>query len=581
MPNFCTFLLIFLVIFNYAICFQCRVTINTPANVLVMNFEPVEYDYTVECDKMAPLVHYSHYQDAPRRPQTYPYVRAQRMRSAGASNPKIVAHSGKERPQVYYRYQQRVQQTPHSAKYLSQQTMERAKRIQSAGARLETSSRAVSAKTEAATDGEPVQQRPIYSAASSQKHHISASSMKSASMSAKGESHSKAAKSYGLSGTQSVAPGGYHVGRAGDGGDSSDSDSEDYDRQRRISWAFQQSLVDPGHDLDLAQMKSLLRSQIRAKGDVVPPDFICMTINKIQASMRRAEFSRDMEMNRREEELISSKRFGRPSSSPSRLDPRTKVALEELGLERILLQQQQQQQQQEQEPVDTENRSEATKSTRGKPPETTTMITQFAARPVDTQPYRSMHSNKTKSSIPQARLLRPHTVTVRTRAADSATSCPTHLHRAVLCQPTSASRKQRLSTSATESSTVPMKMLPADFAQRLEQFRERTTQRLQQANQVQRDDEGKPIGRVTKFNDPMRKHVEFRLLTHEQVGEQMAHIMDTYTRDREKKRKMQERQQRAAWLARVRGVSSARENTRRPRPVAPEIGEYGDYQAVS
>ena len=71
----------------------------------MLNFEPVDYDYSLEDDKMPPRVQYSKYADAPIRQQTYPYVRAQRIERTGTTNPKIVHHDKEESPQVNTGYE--------------------------------------------------------------------------------------------------------------------------------------------------------------------------------------------------------------------------------------------------------------------------------------------------------------------------------------------------------------------------------------------------------------------------------------------------------------------------------------------
>ena len=584
-----------------------RLTLNTPNNILVLNFEPVDYDYTLETDKMAALVLYSNYSESPVRDQPYAYVRAQRMKSAGAANTKIVAHNGREQPEDYYGNQRQPGQTPHSAKGLSRTSMERAKRIQSARARLECAGTATSVSRSQAVP--ETRKRAVQSAASLRAAR--APSMKSVSLSGKppiaaaavavASSHAGKSRT-GMSGSQSMASArGIRID-VPEEPDSSDSEGEDYERQRRVSWAFQHPFPPRTRELDLSEMKSLLRSQIRAKGDAVPPDFIYMTINNIQATMQRSEASRNMEMNRREEELIRNKKLGRPSSSPCRLDPRTKVPIEDSGWDQFL--REQGLADNADTKLDGESRisSATNKSCKARagtvgqgsaPPVTTTVVTQFASVPIDARPHLSIHSNKTKSSIPKATLLRRHTATVRTSTKEqqgAIRACPasarvdgaptTTPHTVISYMQPSRQQGHRHSSSAIETNHVPMKILPADLEIRLERMRHRTAERLQQANQVQRDDEGKPIGRVTEVNDPMRNHVNFRLLTHEQVGQQMSDMLQTYTKDAQRKRKKQERQHHAVWLAKVKGLTD-RDFSRKPRPVAPELREYSEMQSVS
>ena len=141
--------------------FFYRVTINTPNNLLVLNFESVEYDYTLEDDKMPPMVQYSKYSDAPIRHQPYAYVRAQRMKRADATNRKILHPDGVKKPDgdtgtadsVTVRILvQKPSQISHSAKSLSERSMQEAKRLHSASVNSERARSSLSKKSE--THGE-------------------------------------------------------------------------------------------------------------------------------------------------------------------------------------------------------------------------------------------------------------------------------------------------------------------------------------------------------------------------------------------------------------------------------------------
>jgi hypothetical protein len=70
--------------------FIYRITLNTDKNLLVLSFDPPNWDYTLESDKVPSLVPYSSYADAPIRPREYSYIRACRMKKAGATNTKIL-----------------------------------------------------------------------------------------------------------------------------------------------------------------------------------------------------------------------------------------------------------------------------------------------------------------------------------------------------------------------------------------------------------------------------------------------------------------------------------------------------------
>jgi len=77
---------------------------------------------------------------------------------------------------------------------------------------------------------------------------------------------------------------------------------------------------------------------------------------------------------------------------------------------------------------------------------------------------------------------------------------------------------------------------------------------------------------VSKYNDPMRSHVTFTLRTHQQVEQELVAIATRRDLDERKNARRFEKQQRAAWLAKVKGCDVC-QFTKASRSYVPEIGE--------
>ncbi len=583
----------------------CRVTINTPNNILVLSFESVTYDYTLEDDKMPPMVQYSKYSDAPVRHQPYAYIRAQRMKRAGATNTKIINHGQREETLVDFMdgeesvksqrtLVQKPEQTLHSAKSLSRKSMAEAYRIQSAGIRSEKARSNLTRKGEevvskAAASHTEAQTAKSHGDSNSVSRTMTAKSTsgKSVSYSAsrpppsRGGSKSRVATSFKTGTPSVVSVGGFQIGGGRADTDSEVSDEDMGSRQRRVSWAFENPLLEAkAKELTLPETKALLRSQIRAQGEVVPPDFIYLAVNAIQANMKPDAASKNLEVNRREEELQMPKKFGRPSSSPSRIDPRTRVPVEDLGLDHIRIE----------HGVAPDLRSEAGSRMSGRTsfsaksrqtgagtiPEaqtTSAYVTDFEVRPVSSKTHRSLHPRRVPSSIPRGRVLRPHTATAPRKAntikeALDAENRPQSAGE-VLQRPGTAftmatgmttafgsTREKKhhgYSTSATPPSQVPMLMYSHDMMERLQKLRERRKERTMHYEHATTDPTN---GRVSEFNDPMRSHVDFKLKTHEQVEQEMIDIAKSYADRKRREEIQQDRKQRQAWLEKVRSLSS-------------------------
>ena len=563
-------------------------TINTPNNLLVLNFESVEYDYTLEDDKMPPIVQYSKYSDAPIRHQPYAYVRAQRMKRAGATNPKILRPDGMKKPNgetgtadsVTVRILvQKPNQINHSAKSLSEKSMQGAKRIHNASLESERARSSLSKKSETHVDNKTT------GACAQQDTDGVAQPSTASSTKLVGTSTSKPPNKFGTKSKVStsfkttmslVSTGVLHPKKSLSESDTSKTDAGS--RHRRVSWAFEKPpLQSKPKELSLNETKALLRSQMRAKGEVVPPDFIYLAVNAIQANMKPTEANKNLEINKRQLEITKNKQIGRPTSSPSRIDPRTKIPVEDLvdwehfrteyGIAADAR-------------SETGSKVSARTSYSGKSkdrertpttpaPTTQAYFTDFTVTPVITKTVPS----KISSTIPRGRVIRPHTAVSKTGSTiKEVLEDRPHSAGTILQRPDTAvtsisgvaggapvfgvpheTKKNQFSTSASGISHVPMLMYSKDITEKIQQLPEKRKERMSQYEETTKDP---TVGRVSTYNTPMRTHAEFKLRTHEQVQNDMIKVAKAHAQRKKNKEAAMEHERKQAWLERVRSTSS-------------------------
>jgi hypothetical protein len=516
--------------------------VNTQVNLLVLNFEEVELDYTLKNDKMPPLVHYGSYSDAPVRQQPYPYIRAQRMKKAGATNTKIVRHDRTDEPPAHSPSPHRATQIPHSAKTLRSQNLEAARMIQSRAATAPERMRpdtALTQKTEAEKAPSAVGSK------SASKPSRSHRSYKPPTV----KTHVSISHPATLFGDDSCAP-----------------TPSQGNMKRRISWAFEEPLVPKSKELSLSETKAILRSQIRQKDHIVPPDFIYLAVNAIQNTMKPTVPNAVATIDIREE--IHGTNKNRPSSSPPKCDPRVKVPVEDMNLDDL---------KSESDILSDIATTVSKSSLKSRPPglprppkvpvveNYATGFTVSAVMPVPG--YQSVHPRTVKSSIPKGRIVRPHTATVCTRTKDAEGNIDSkpRPHTAVLPQrpstavssytaPSNASgpvmrRKDYHGhqTTATEISIVPMLMYPPDMMAKIKARANTKMQNLKRSQSEQ------ALGKTSPFNDPLRTHAEFRLRTFNQEKEYLAGIHDLYAKQHREREINEERMKRKNWLKKVKG----------------------------
>ena len=528
---------------------------NTSNNLLMLHFEQIEYDYALENDKTPTLVQYGKYSDTPIRPQPYSYIRAQRMLKAGATNTKIVHHTPGVVDPVTRR---RCEQTTHSAKGLSSHNMASAQRIHSAGARLQTSARQRGGDRRALLSATP----PTGVRTSGKSVTVSAQPVRPSS-----QSRSRLQPSLHSSSAHDIL--------------TVDVDSgAQPDMRRRVSWAFERPRIARSKKMSLSEVKSLLRSQIRLRGKPVPPDFVYLSINAIQASMKPTEATANMQLTKRDAELRCSRHLGRPVSSPGMIDPRTKVPIQDLHIEQMMVEHGLVKPTEEKlDNGDGKMPHSARGGTedrgRAKTPVAAVIDTEYRSTPVATRPHVSLYKKSVPSSIPEARLLRPHTATVRcptpepgvatTRMLRKAKEASLHGSRATVLSPRRKLRQTQ--TVSPDLTMVPNLMNSSNLSAKIEELK-RHQQRRQEALLVSTDGTGK----VSKYNDPMRSHITFTLRTHQQVEQELVAIATRRDLDERKNTAMFEKQQRAAWLARVKGYDVC-QFTQAPRPYMQKISE--------
>ncbi|XP_013384756.1 CMT1A duplicated region transcript 1 protein [Lingula anatina] len=593
-----------------------RVTLNTVNNLIVLNFENIDWDYTLENDRMPPLVTYGSYSDVPVRQQPYPYVRAKRMEKAGATNTKIVQHDKPDgKKGLSGRRAASAPQLEHSARPLSGKIMQSAMDTQST---IKPDSGYNSLWEESLYRGESrLAQRP-----ESQKATTGMTSAKppmSPSLHKAGPKSLMSAKSLGSrSGASSPQRSRQHISVSVMDPKVPNSDYEDSevdagptDMKRRVSWAFEHALMPKTKELSLSETKALLRSQIRAKENAIPPDFIYMTINAIHQSKKsREEISRNTLMNQQDSMLGRKTRLNRPSSGPASIDPRTKIPIEE-----ILEDWEQFQQPQHigfhksAESVSSAETFSTARLSKKNVPQTTSVprpatkacAVEFVSKPVDVSPHKSMHSKKVKSTIPKAQVIRPHTAVML--RSSSTSNLPQDIGNKAL-RPKTAPTKLRPKTATTvhtlqsevtasggkvkshgyttstpAATMTPMLMYPPGFREKMEQLQQVRQQKLAAQVSVIRSSSEPALGKVSQYNNPMRTHTEFRLFTHEQEEQKIAN-MGKITRDHNKKLEREaEKEKRELWLAKAKGQTH-KDFARRPRSVAPELQEYWENSSL-
>ena len=485
------------------------------------------------------------------------------MKKAGASNTKLLhkeEQPGDQGRMPLLQLAHRASQLPHSAKTLSAKSLESAKLIQSAP--VESLASQKDSRMRSATT---VMER----GASSIKRAPTASTHTKPPLPSSGRSRPLTSKS-GLSG--------YSVTIVDDPAEQ-DFEEEDhelrepYRLRRRISWAFEHPMVPKTKEISLSETKALLRSQMRMKAEsVVPPDFIYLTVNTIQNSLKPCEVNSNTEQNMLDNKKVQINRLlrqNRPSSSPSKIDPRRKVPVEAMDLSFF----RDKQPEEDVESVISEVKSVKSTKSRDEIPKTTDReiySTKCQVKSIKTSPKLSVHPKHIRTTLPKGRVIRPISASVTRKEPpepvepsrpitaphlrvrpDTASSLPSNIAASMPGVQAQRRKHQHVSTAGTEATMVPMLMYPPDMKNKLATIlREKRLQRhedlIESASEI-------GLGKVSQFNDPMRSHVKFELRTHVQEQEFRERTELLHQERLKQDELMLERKKRHMWTAKAKG----------------------------
>lgn len=546
-------------------------------NLLVLNFEPVEWDYTLQDDKLPSLVKYESYSAAPIRQQPYAYIRAQRMKKAGASNMKILGSKEeaveKSLPQTSYR----APQLPHSAKSLSSRNLLSAKMIQTSTPAIESGYESSAFPSPSAVGHES---RMTFKSIGSEKMTFSSSQIKSPVSTPLKPPLPKSRPATTKSGVSQASVAIQEPPHVQLNHEDIDDEDDDYMQQqdsylkRRVSWAFDKPLIPRTKEMSLSETKAILRSQMRMKAEsIVPPNFIYLTVNAIQNSMKSNLTTANTQQNMRD---ISTRLLGqkkRPSSSPSKIDPRTKIPVEEMGLDRF-----RPELEEKADTVSVISEVKSIKSAKSSKKGTEQVLApdrEIIATPCDVQPLqnrnpKSLHPKRIKTSVPKGRVIRPVSANAarkypKAKESDRPVTAPAHSrpNMNISISTTIAStlpgvrppqrKATGLLTTGEETHIVPMLMYPPDFKEQIKRkIQEKRQMRMEEESS---EDSGPVVGKVSEYNDPLRSHVKFELRTYEQEKKLMDDIEKAFVDQRIKNEEKLEKRKRAAWLAKVKSAA--------------------------
>lgn len=353
---------------------------------------------------------------------------------------------------------------------------------------------------------------------------------------------------------------------------------EPYKLKRRISWAFEHPLVPKCKDISLSETKGLLRSQMRMKAEsVVPPDFIYLTVNAIQSSMKPTETNANTEQNLLDRKRDTRLRQNRPSSSPSKIDPRTRIPVEEMDLSQF----------RDKEEIDTISEISDHRSIKSAKSKESVHITndkeiystKCQVKPLKTSPRVSVHPKHIHTTLPKGRVIRPITASVTRKEPvesesveakagrpitapalrgrpDTASTLPSHIAASMPGVHPPRRKMQNVATTGYEANIVPMLMYPPDMKDKLatllkEKRQHRTDELIESASEM-------GLGKVSQFNDPMRSHIKFELRTHKQESDYITETETHYKAKQKREEAMIERKRRVLWTTKAKGSNTAR-----------------------
>jgi len=282
----------------------------------------------------------------------------------------------------------------------------------------------------------------------------------------------------------------------------------DKQHHRRISWAFDYPNIQTENNYDLSEMKAFLKRRIRHQ-HIEEPEFISKAVTAIHSNSKRPATGGDQvstKDTRREKELVEMKRFGRPNSSPGRIDPKTKMVVFPTRYIRP----------QSEKPVAEQN---------AQPQKdfeyfnmnlnfSTITFTPLVEQPIGQRRAQSANNLDVNTNIPKPRLLRPHT-SVSVRRLDCDESYIQARPRSFIIVGSGRTRSGRSClTSPVQANISPMRMFSRGISTAAPEGKMNTSGTGQYNTIMVKD-------KLESFpaNDPFRNHTGFKLLTNQQLDQ--------------------------------------------------------------
>nr|XP_006821837.1 PREDICTED: F-box/WD repeat-containing protein 10-like [Saccoglossus kowalevskii] len=568
------------------LCCGDRMLLNTVNTLLVFNFERVDWDYTLDSDKIEILTYNNHYADAPLRKHNYSYVRANRMERAGSANPKIIQHNRCEQApsaMVYLKYTQ----IPHSTRTLSAKSMKRAALVQSTMREVQLTNSLKGSvyhnvqgirPQSAETTRMSISSRPTTSMSKSVKMysrpgtcdtHVTTLSMHPPSCSAKSRpdsvlsSCSRPVTAYSTQSAKMVS----QTKRV-------TLPERGHSAPASVQGRFYASRTDPDPDevVSVSEARAVWRSHQRVKDRLTPSDRLLLVHNAVEISKdTTGELVKNTTHNCQEIEY-------KMEPSPERKT----VSREDRS---VSIQ------------ASRSSTSSSVSSYRScvsrKVTTSETVVTPIESMPLDAKPHLSMFSKTVNSTIPKPTLLRPQTAKSRVVKQSTVTNSGEQVTATVNESPSMRrsksvgalpstpaafgvsmqfkKKKNGMSTTHTE----PVIMVPM-FMHGPSKIEVGTPKSVQHEQRPP----SRPMTASSRFSlasvkDPLKVGgtSEFQLRTRTQTEdylEKITTLQEQYMRERSLG---QRKKQRAAWLSKAKGLTHE-DFSKRPKPIAPEIGEF-------
>ncbi|XP_070580765.1 F-box and WD repeat domain containing protein 10B-like isoform X2 [Ptychodera flava] len=554
------------------LCCGNRMLLNTVNTLLVFNFEPVDWDYTLDSEKIEILTYNNNYSDAPLRHHNYSYVRANRMDRAGAANPKIIHHADNDMApsaSVYLKYAQ----MPHSTRSLSAKMMKRAAFVQKMMKDVELTNSLKGSVYHNVQGSRPTTVDTTFTTVPTRPTTAMSKSVRLQSRPGTTETRVTTLTGRPKSNTESVASRpvtSFSTQSAKHRRKMVALPERGHSAPAKIQGIYRGTPTDFDREevVSMSEARALHRSYIRTKDRAVPRDRLLLVHNAIESSKNTTdEVVRNTTANSHDIEYT----VGKPAEKKSE-----HYAGEEKTVSIL-----------QQRPDTAYSEASSFRSYASQKVTTSeTVVTPLETVPVDATPYLSMFSKTVHSTIPKPGLLRPQTA--KSRVVKQSTISNTGEETKSAVRDTSGMRRSKsvgampstpqvfgvkssikrangLTTTNTEPIvTVPMFMYGPS----------RIEPGLTEERPLSRPPTASSRATTVSIKDPLRVGPSsFQLRTRQQTEEYLEHIkkiQEKYLKERAARGK---KEQQHAWKLKAKGLTHA-DFSKRPTPLAPEIGEY-------